>query len=263
MQVEFDHVAFSYGGRPPVLRGLSFTIAPGEILALVGPSGGGKTTIADLLLGLYQPTSGAVRLDGRDARDMPSAWWRRQVSAVLQDPVLLDGSIADNIAYGGMTAEAAPDMAAIMAAARAAQADGFIRALPRGYATRVGERGACLSGGQKQRIAIARALLRDAPVLVLDEASANLDGASEAGLNAALARRLQGRTVLLISHRLTSLGLADRVLVIQDGGIAEQGRPADLLAGSGPFAALFGAPRRPAPAPEPIPEHAAQAVCDN
>ena len=133
--------------------------------------------------------------------------------------------------------------AAVVAAARAAQADGFIRELPEGYQTRVGERGACLSGGQKQRIAIARALLRDTPVMVLDEASASLDGDSEAGLNAALARRLRGRTVLLISHRLTSLSLADRVLVIAGGKIVEQGRPADLMAAGGAFAALFGAAR--------------------
>lgn len=301
--IEFDGVSFEYGagggadqgpvfgardgtGRSagPVLRNLSFAIAPGEIVALVGPSGGGKTTIGDLLLGLYDPTCGAIRADGRDLREMRGARgeaWRRQVSAVLQDPVLFDGTIADNIAYGaediayggaesaiGGTAQdiacgicregagkkdtgaghdggAAPKpaatMTAVAAAARAAQADAFIRALPEGYQTRVGERGACLSGGQKQRIAIARALLRDTPVMVLDEASASLDGESEAGLNAALARRLRGRTVLLISHRLTSLSLADRVLVIAGGKIVEQGRPADLLAADGAFAALFGA----------------------
>jgi ATP-binding cassette subfamily B protein len=311
--IEFDGVSFEYGtgggadqgpvsgardgtGRSagPVLRNLSFTIAPGEIVALVGPSGGGKTTIGDLLLGLYEPTSGAIRADGRDLRSLRGDAWRRQVSAVLQDPVLFDGTIAENIAYGaesialggdgniasgnagsaaggaarktarqffgegadkkmalagragGTAAEAAAIMAAVVAAARAAQADGFIRQLPAGYQTRVGERGACLSGGQKQRIAIARALLRDTPVMVLDEASASLDGESEAGLNAALARRLRGRTVLLISHRLTSLSLADRVLVIASGQIVEQGRPADLLAADGAFAALFGAagPRR-------------------
>lgn len=243
--IAFDRVSFHYGAAP-VLRELSFTIAPGEILALVGPSGGGKTTIADLLLGLYQPTGGAIRVDGRDLRQLPAGWWRRQVSAVLQDPVLLDGSIAENIAYGAApdAADPAVRLAAVQDAARAAQADGFIRQLPQGYQTRTGERGACLSGGQKQRIAIARALLREAPVIVLDEASASLDGESEAGLNAALARRLAGRTVLLISHRLTSLSLAHRVLVIQDGAIAEAGRPADLLAASGPFAALFGPPAR-------------------
>lgn len=303
--IEFDGVSFEYGtgggaeqgpvsgardgtGRSagPVLRNLSFTIAPGEIVALVGPSGGGKTTIGDLLLGLYEPTSGAIRANGRDLRTMREEDWRRQVSAVLQDPVLFDGTIAENIAYGaesialggdgdvasgnaggaaggaarktareffgegagkkmaragGTAAEAAAIMAAVVAAARAAQADGFIRQLPAGYQARVGERGACLSGGQKQRIAIARALLRDTPVMVLDEASASLDGESEAGLNAALARRLRGRTVLLISHRLTSLSLADRVLVIAGGQVVEQGRPADLLAADGAFAALFGA----------------------
>ncbi len=308
--IEFDGVSFEYGtgggadqgpvsgtrdgtGRSagPVLRNLSFTIAPGEIVALVGPSGGGKTTIGDLLLGLYEPTSGAIRADGRGLRELRGTRgdaWRRQVSAVLQDPVLFDGTIAENIAYGaeciapggdgkiasgnaggaaggaarktarqfsgegadkkmalagragGTAAEAAAIMAAVVAAARAAQADDFIRQLPAGYQTRVGERGACLSGGQKQRIAIARALLRETPVMVLDEASASLDGESEAGLNAALARRLRGRTVLLISHRLTSLSLADRVLVIAGGRIVEQGRPADLLAADGAFAALFG-----------------------
>lgn len=311
--IKFERVSFAYGtgnGAGPVLRDLSFAIAPGEIVALVGPSGGGKTTIGDLLLGLYAPTRGAVRADGRDLRDMRGAQddaWRRRVSAVLQDPVLFDGTIAENIAYGAAedgaygTAESvtrggaqdvlrgraggasfkatidsgngacregeaagqlgaargggaaarpraartgatiAEPAAAVVAAARAAQADGFIRELPEGYQTRVGERGACLSGGQKQRIAIARALLRDTPVMVLDEASASLDGDSEAGLNAALARRLRGRTVLLISHRLTSLNLADRVLVIAGGKIVEQGRPADLLPADGAFAALFGA----------------------
>lgn len=255
--IAFERVSFAYGDGRPVLRELSFTMAPGEILALVGPSGGGKTTIADLLLGLYAPTGGTIRVDGRDLRAQPAGWWRRRVSAVLQDPVLLDGSIAENIAYGAApeAADPAAGVAAVQDAARAAQADAFIRQLPEGYQTRTGERGACLSGGQKQRIAIARALLRQAPVMVLDEASASLDGESEAGLNAALARQLAGRTVLLISHRLTSLSLAHRVLVIQDGAIAEQGRPADLLATEGPFAALFGAPglmgaasSKPAPA---------------
>ena len=298
--IEFERVSFGYQAASGVaagaendkglaLRNLSFTIAPGEIVALVGPSGGGKTTIGDLLLGLYEPTSGAIRANGRDLREIRGDAWRRQVSAVLQDPVLFDGTIAENIAYGaesialggdgniacgpaggaageaarktareffvegadkkkalagqdgGTAAGAAAIMAAVAAAARAAQADGFIRELPAGYQTRVGERGACLSGGQKQRIAIARALLRDTPVMVLDEASASLDGESEAGLNAALARRLRGRTVLLISHRLTSLSLADRVLVIAGGQTVEQGRPADLLAADGAFAALFGA----------------------
>ncbi|MGH9535325.1 MAG: ABC transporter ATP-binding protein [Terriglobales bacterium] len=249
--IEFDHVTFAYGQQPAVLRDLSFTLAAGEIVALVGPSGGGKTTIADLLLGLYQPTCGMIRADGRDRRELPRGEWRRQVAAVLQDPVLLDGTITENIAYGGVEGiaddprwgpAAGADPAAIVAAARAAQADGFIRSLRHGYQTRVGERGACLSGGQKQRIAIARALARDAPVVVLDEASASLDGESDAGLNVALAGRLRGRTVLLISHRLSSLSLADRALVIQDGGIVEQGRPAELLAGTGPFAALFSVP---------------------
>lgn len=241
-EVVFERVSFAYGGEadaaadgaarvganaaaPSVLREVSFRIAPGEIVALTGPSGGGKTTIADLLLRFYRPSAGAIRLDGRDSNTLPLDWLRTQMAAVLQDAVLFAGTIAENIAFGRPEAE----LEAIRAAARAAQAEEFILRLPAGYATHIGERGARLSGGQRQRLAIARALLRDAPILIFDEASSHLDGESESALNAALVAALAGRTVLLITHRRSSLMLAHRVLVVANGRLVES-RPADLLA---------------------------------
>ncbi|MGH9542433.1 MAG: ATP-binding cassette domain-containing protein, partial [Terriglobales bacterium] len=227
-EIEFDDVSFAYGGEAagaarPVLRQASFRVAAGEVVALAGPSGGGKTTIADLILGFHRPSRGRIRLDGHDLASLPPAWLREQIAVVLQDAVVFGGTIAENIAFGRPEA----DFAAIRSAARAAQAEEFIARLPQGYETRVGERGARLSGGQRQRLAIARALLRDAPIVIFDEASSHLDGDCESALNAALARALAGRTVILISHRPASLALADRVLIVADGGLRHAQRAAE------------------------------------
>ncbi len=221
--IEFQNVSFAYtapgGESTTVLRDASFRIAPGEIVALTGPSGGGKTTIADLLLKFYEPTRGRILLDGRDLATVPASWLRAQIAVVLQDAILFEGTVTENIAF----AASEPDADAVRAAARAAQADEFILRLPEGYRSPIGERGARLSGGQRQRLAIARALYRNAPIVIFDEASSNLDGASEAALNAALAPLLAGRTGLLIAHHEAALALADRVLCVSDGIVSDAG----------------------------------------
>lgn len=241
--VEFEDVHYAYpvweeNGRlssrqhAPVLRGISFRAEPGEVIALVGPSGGGKTTLIDLLLRFYDPQRGSVRMDGYDLRTVTQPSLRSQVSVVLQDPVLLQGTVAENIAYGVPGAS----LDEIRAAARAACADEFICALPQGYQTRVGERGASLSGGQKQRIAIARALLLDPRILVLDEATSQLDADSEASVYAALRRLMQGRTTFVIAHRISAMLPPDRVLVLAHGQIVESGTPEELIRTDGLFA---------------------------
>lgn len=221
--IEFQNVSFAYttpdGESTTVLRDASFRIAPGEIVALTGPSGGGKTTIADLLMKFYEPTRGRILVDGRDLAGVPASWLREQIAVVLQDAILFEGTVTENIAF----AAAEPDADAVRAAAQAAQADEFILRLPEGYRTHIGERGARLSGGQRQRLAIARALYRNAPIVIFDEASSNLDGASEAALNAALAPLMAGRTGLLIAHHEAALALADRVLCVADGVVSDSG----------------------------------------
>jgi ATP-binding cassette subfamily B protein len=234
--IEFDRVSLDLG-RGQLLNSVSFSIAPGETLALVGPSGSGKSTIADLLLRLVDPDAGAVRLDGCDLRTLSLEDLRRHVVLVDQEPFVFHATMAENIRY------ARPDAsdAEVRDAARAAGVDTFIANLPDGYVTIAGERGAALSAGERQRLAIARALIANPSVLVLDEPTAALDPATEQEVLAGYMSRLRGRTTILITHRLAVASAADRVLVLSDRDIVEQGRAGDLQARGGAFAALFTA----------------------
>jgi ATP-binding cassette subfamily B protein len=233
--IAFDRVTLDLG-RGELLRDVSFSIAPGETLALVGPSGSGKSTIADLLLRLIDPDEGTIRLDGHDLRGLALADLRRHVVLVDQEPFVFHTTIADNIRY------ARPDAsdAEVDDAARAAGLERFIASLPDGAATVVGERGAALSAGERQRLAIARALLVNPDVLILDEPTASLDPAAERQVLEGYSQIMRGRTTLLITHRLALAAAADRVLVLTGAGIIEEGRPAELQARAGAFAALFG-----------------------
>jgi len=233
-EVRLAGVGFAYEPGRPVLSDVSVVVRPGELVAVVGPTGAGKSTLAGLLVRFFDPTAGRVLLDGVDARDVPVGVWREQVGVVLQESFLFPLSIHDNIAYGrpGALREQ------VVAAARAANADEFVSRLPQGYDTVVGERGATLSGGQRQRVAIARALLKDAPVLVLDEPTSALDVQTEGLLLAALDRLMQGRTTLVIAHRLSTVRRADRIVVLDQGRVAETGTHEQLLRRGGLYAHL-------------------------
>ncbi len=220
-----DHVTFGYDPEDPVLRDVSFTVAPGEVVALIGASGAGKTTIVSLILSYYDPQTGAVALDGHPLHHTDPNSARRQVAAVLQEPMLFDISVAENIRYGRLEATDAE----VAAAAGVAQADEFIRALPQGYDTPAGPKGTRLSGGQRQRVAIARAVLKAAPVLVLDEATSALDPATEADILPALRQACAHTAVLLVAHRYSTVRHADRVVVLAHGRVAETGTPSELL----------------------------------
>jgi len=235
--IVYENVSFHYPTAPDktVIRDLNLVIRPGEHIAFVGPSGSGKSTLANLLLGLYAPSAGRILLDGVPQAEWNMRWVRRQLAVVMQDSLLLSGSIGENIRFAKPSATEEE----IQAAARLANAEEFILRLPEGYATAVGERGVALSGGQRQRIAIARAILRNPPVLILDEATSALDYESERLIQDALDRLSEGRTVITIAHRLSTIKSADRILVLRDGVIAEEGNYRALQAQGGLFAKMI------------------------
>ena len=234
-EIGFDSVNFSYVPGQPVLTNVHFNIGAGQMFALVGPTGAGKSTIAALVARLYDPDSGAVKIDGRDLREFTQKSLRDQISFVLQESILFRTTLAENIAFGKPDAK----QQEIIRAAELADADEFISKLPNGYDTLVGERGVTLSGGQRQRIAIARAIIRDSPILILDEPSSGLDAASEKLVFEALERLMKGRTVLLIAHRLATVRRANMILVVDHGRIVEQGSHEQLLEVGGIYSNLY------------------------
>lgn len=233
--VEFENVTFSYDPARPILRSFSLRVEPGEIVALVGPSGAGKTTIVNLLLRFYRPTSGRILIDGVPLDRIPVHRLRQQIGVVAQETFLFSGTGEENIAYAN------PDATKerVIEAARAANAHNFILRSPHGYLTQVGERGVQLSGGQRQRIAIARALLRNPRIMIFDEATSHLDSESEQLIQEAMEKVAHGRTVFLIAHRLSSIRHADKIVVVEDGGIAEIGKHEELLARQGFYRKLL------------------------
>jgi ATP-binding cassette subfamily B protein len=233
-EVEFRNVTFGYRSATTIIQNVNLRVRAGEVIALVGPSGAGKTTMMALLQRLYDPNSGQILLDGEDLRCFTQRSVRSQIGVVLQEGTLFSDTIRDNIAFGR---EQASD-AEIEAAARSANAHCFISALPQGYATQAGERGSKLSGGERQRIAIARALLKDAPILILDEATSALDAENEEKVQQAIERLSRGRTTFVIAHRLSTVTSADRIVVFKEGGIAEIGSHQELLRQNGYYASL-------------------------
>lgn len=233
-KVEFKNVSFFYNKGESVLNHVSFTAQPGQMIALVGPTGVGKTTIVSLIERFYDPQSGTVEIDGQDVKNLTIASLRRQISMVLQDVFLFNGTIADNISYGIENATAEQ----IIAASRIARADDFIRQMPNGYDTIIGERGIRLSGGQKQRLSIARAVLRNTPILILDEATSAVDTETEAEIQQAIENLAGSRTIIVIAHRLSTIMRADQILVLENGEIVERGTHDELIEKNGLFARL-------------------------
>ncbi|NJM39048.1 MAG: ABC transporter ATP-binding protein [Akkermansiaceae bacterium] len=234
-EIRFESLSFAYG-EEPVLKEVQLTIPVGQVVALVGPSGAGKSTFAHLIPRFYDPTEGAITFDGIDIRDFTKHDLRDAIAVVPQTPSLFLGTIADNIRIGRENASDAD----VETAARKANADHFIRGLPAGYQTQVGERGDLLSGGQRQRIAIARAFLKDAPILILDEATSALDSESEAMVQQALAALVKGRTTFIIAHRYSTITIADRVLVFQQGRIVADGNHESLREKDPTYQSMIG-----------------------
>jgi len=234
-RVTFEDVSFSYEDRVETLKEISFEAAHGQVIGIVGQTGAGKTTLVSLLPRFYEAQNGRILLDGVDIRDLTLESLRRQISIVLQDPLLFSGTIADNIRYGRLDAS----MDDIVQAARAANAHDFITDLPDGYDTELGERGAKLSGGERQRISVARAFLKDAPILILDEPTSSIDSKTEAVILDALERLMAGRTTFMIAHRLSTIRKADLLLVLDQGSLVEQGTHDELLANDGVFRQMY------------------------
>ena len=234
-RIEFGHVNFAYDEKSPVLKDVSFSIKPGCVAAFVGPSGTGKTTIISLIPRFYDPQSGTVKIDGADIRGYKLKSVREQISFVLQETLLFHASVRDNIAYG--KPDATRDQ--IVRAAKLANAHEFIEKMPEGYNTMIGERGTTLSGGQRQRIAIARAIIRDTPILILDEPTSGLDSASEQAVIEALDRLMEGKTSIIVAHHLSAIRHADVVFVVKDSELVEQGTHEELLAAGGLYAELY------------------------
>jgi subfamily B ATP-binding cassette protein MsbA len=243
-EIVFEHVAFAYEPKTPILRDVSFRIEPGQLVGVVGTTGGGKSTVVSLIPRFYDADSGRVLIDATDVRDVTKASLRSQIGFVLQDTALFRGTIRENIAYG----QAGATEAAIVAAAKLANAHDFIAAMPQGYETPVGERGMTLSGGQRQRIGIARAIIRNSPILILDEPTAALDSESERLVIEGLERLMKGRTVITIAHRLSTIRDANKIIVLKDGVVAEQGTHDELLARGGVYAELHRVQYEQAPA---------------
>ncbi len=236
-RIEFRNVSFRYPDGTEALRGVSFVIEPDASLALVGPSGAGKSTIADLLLRFYDPTEGSILFDGVDIRELDTSWYRSQMAVVPQHTLLFAGTVAENIRLGAPDA----DDAEVLNASRLANAAEFVQAMPNGFQTELGERGTRLSGGEMQRIAIARALVRQPAVLILDEATSSLDSKSEKLVQSAVEQSMKGRTTLFIAHRLTTAARADQILVLRTGEVIEQGSHAELMERDGVYAGMFRA----------------------
>jgi ABC-type multidrug transport system fused ATPase/permease subunit len=233
-RIAFEGVGFSYSGRTETLADVSFEAAPGQVVAIVGPTGAGKSTLVSLIPRFYDPQTGRILLDGRDTHRIKLESLRAQVSIVLQEPLLFSGTIAENIRYGRLDATEAE----VVAAARAANAHDFIDRLPRKYETVIGERGVTLSGGERQRISVARAFLKDAPVLILDEPTSAIDSRTEAVILDALDRLMVGRTTFMIAHRLSTVRKADLILVVDRGRVVERGTHEELLDARGLYRQL-------------------------
>ncbi|MBI3404538.1 MAG: ABC transporter ATP-binding protein, partial [Acidobacteria bacterium] len=246
--VEFDNVGFGYDDGPAVLKGIHFTVSAGEVVAIVGLSGAGKTTLVNLLPRFYAATSGTLQIDGKDVRQATLRSLREQMAIVTQETILFNDTVWNNICYGrpGLPKER------VVAAAQAALAHDFIEELPAKYDTMLGERGQRLSGGQRQRIAIARAILKDSPILILDEATSELDSESELEVQRALANLMTGRTVFVIAHRLSTIRRADKIVVLDEGMIREMGKHDELLARGGTYARLYDLQFADAPEPRSV-----------